>query len=417
MRRKLTKRTIEAVAPGARDLFVWDTELPGFGVKVTPHGARIYVLQYSRAGRDRRVTIGRHGVDVTADEARGEAEILRGLIRTGHDPAAERASARSMPTLAELSAAWLTEYAKPKKKASSIAEDRRLLDKHLLPKLGHLKVSALTRADVERLQRSVSVQKQPRRRSAGGKEMIEQPTPIRANRCLALLSTMLNYAERKGLLPPGANPCRHVERFPERQRERFLSEAEIARLGAVLTEAAQLGEHASVVAALRLLIFTGCRLGEILTLQWDDVDTERGCLRLRDSKSGPRGVTLGAPALEVLAGLSRLDGNPYVLPGARDGGHYVALQKAWRRLRAKAKLDDVRIHDLRHSFASVGAGSGESLLIIGRLLGHSQASTTERYAHLADDPVRAAADRIGARIAAAMRGGKAEVVALPRRAK
>jgi integrase len=247
--------------------------------------------------------------------------------------------------------------------------------------------------------------------------MIEQPTPIRANRCLALLSTMLNYAERKGLLPPGANPCRHVERFPERQRERFLSEAEIARLGAVLTEAAQLGEHASVVAALRLLIFTGCRLGEILTLQWDDVDTERGCLRLRDSKSGPRGVTLGAPALEVLAGLSRLDGNPYVLPGARDGGHYVALQKAWRRLRAKAKLDDVRIHDLRHSFASVGAGSGESLLIIGRLLGHSQASTTERYAHLADDPVRAAADRIGARIAAAMRGGKAEVVALPRRAK
>jgi integrase len=417
MRRKLTKRTVEAVAPGARDLFVWDTELPGFGVKVTPHGGRIYVLQYSRDGRDRRVTIGRHGIDVTVEQARGEAEILRGLIRTGRDPAAERASARAMPTLAELSTAWLTDYAKPKKKASSIVEDRRLLDKHLLPKLGHLKVSTLTRADVERLQRSVSVRKQPRRRSATGKETIEQPTPIRANRCLALLSTMLNFAERKGLLPPGANPCRHVERFPERKRSRFLSEAELARLGAVLAEAERLAEHPSVIAALRLLIFTGCRLGEILTLQWDDVDTERGCLRLRDSKSGPRSVTLGAPALAVLASLPPLEGNPYVLPGARAGGHYVALQKAWRRLRAEAGLEDVRIHDLRHSFASVGAGSGESLLIIGRLLGHSQASTTERYAHLADDPMKAAADRISERIAAAMQGSKAEVVALPRRSK
>ncbi len=236
--------------------------------------------------------------------------------------------------------------------------------------------------------------------------------PIAANRCLALLSKMLNLAEAWGLRPDGSNPTRHVAKYRERKVERFLSNVEFARLGTVLEEAARTGEHASVVAAIRLLILTGARRDEILSLRWEHVDFERGCLRLPDSKTGAKTIPLGAPALELLADLPRLNDNPYVLPGARPGRHYVGLGKAWRRLRAKAELPDVRLHDLRHSYASVGAGQNESLHVIGALLGHRDTASTQRYAHLSDDPMRAAADRISGHLAAAMAGKSGEVVPL-----
>ena len=177
------------------------------------------------------------------------------------------------------------------------------------------------------------------------------------------------------------------------------------------------GETAFVIAAIRLLLFTGARLGEILGLRWNHVDFERACLRLPDSKTGQKVLYLSAPALEVLAGLPRLDGNPHVICGEREGAHLVNLEKPWRRLRARSGLDDVRLHDLRHSFASFGAAGGLSLPMIGKLLGHTQAATTERYAHLAADPIRAANEAIGERIAAVMKGegGRASVVGLDRR--
>lgn len=165
-----------------------------------------------------------------------------------------------------------------------------------------------------------------------------------------------------------------------------------------------------------MLMFTGCRKAEILTLRWDDIDWEHGCLRLADSKTGAKTVVLGAPAIELLHGLPRIDGNPHVFPGTKEHAHLVGLQKIWQRLRNRAELPDVRLHDLRHSFASVGAASGDSLLIIGKLLGHKNAASTQRYAHLGDDPLRSAANRISQQIAAAMSGQReAEVVELPKR--
>ena len=394
MKIKLTKRSVESARPGAHDLFLWDTEVSGFGCKVTPRGRRVFILQYWANGRARRVTLGRYGSDLTADQARTKARRLRGQVADGGDPAADRAEARLMPTLATFAERYLAEHAEVKKKPSSIESDERNLRLHVLPALGRLRVDRITRADVARFHAAM------------------KDKPGAANRCLSLLSKMLGLAEAWGLRSDGSNPCRYVEAYPERKMERYLSDAELARLGDVLAEAAKAGEHPSVVAAIHLLVFTGCRRAEILTLKWAYVDFERGCLDLPDSKTGAKTVPLGAPALELLADLPRVEGNPYVLPGRRPKAHFVAIEKAWQQLRAKAGLRDVRLHDLRHSYAAMGAGLGESLHMIGSLLGHSLPSTTQRYAHLSEDPRRAAADRISGHLAAAMAGKSGEVVPL-----
>jgi integrase len=239
-------------------------------------------------------------------------------------------------------------------------------------------------------------------------------TPFQANRVVALLSKMLSLAERWGLRPDGSNPTRHVERFREKARQRYLSEAELARLGDALAESESMDlDSIEAVAAIRLLLFTGARMGEILTLRWDDVDLERRCLRLPDSKTGAKLIQLNAPALEVLASLKQR--SEWVLPGKDPKKRYVNLAKPWARISQRAELDDVRVHDLRHSFAAVGAGAGGSLLVIGGLLGHKSAATTARYAHLSVDPLRAANEVIGSRIDAALRGTKpADVVPLVR---
>ncbi len=231
-----------------------------------------------------------------------------------------------------------------------------------------------------------------------------------------MLSKFFGWAEKHGLRPDGSNPCRHVEKYREGRRERFLSQAELARLGDALREAEQDKSCSPwVVAAIRLLTLTGARRNEILTLRWEHVSKEHGCLMLPDSKTGRKAVRLNPPALDVLQAIPRLEGNPYVICGEKAGQHLVNLEKPWRRIRAAAKLDDVRLHDLRHSFASVAASGGQSLVVIGKMLGHSQPATTARYAHLADDPVKAASDAVGRHIAAAMDGGRrGEIVDLPR---
>jgi integrase len=236
-----------------------------------------------------------------------------------------------------------------------------------------------------------------------------------ANSTLAMLSKLFGWAEKHGLRPDGSNPCRHVDKYREGRRERFLSQAELASLGDALREAEQDKRCSQwVIAAIRLLIFTGARRNEILTLRWEHVSGEHGCLMLPDSKTGRKAVHLSPPALDVLHTIPRLEGNPYVICGEKPGRHLVNLEKPWRRIRKAAKLDDVRLHDLRHSFASVAASGGQSLVVIGKMLGHSQPATTARYAHLADDPVKAASDAVGRHIAAAMAGGSGEVVDLPK---
>jgi len=386
---KLTKRVVEAVEPEKRDVIVWDTDLPGFGLKVTPAGKRVYFCYYrTRAGQQRRPTIGQHGV-LTAEEARGIAKAMLAEVTQGEDPSQNRQEMRRAPTLAEFSERYLTDHARTKKKPLSVLADERNLSNHILPALGTKKVSDIARADVALFHRALHA------------------TPGAANRCLMLLSKMFNLAELWGLRPDNTNPCRHIEKYAERKIERYLSLEEMARLGSVLSEAeGHNGESVPVIAAIRLLAFTGCRRDEILTLQWEHVDRERLCLRLPDSKTGAKTVHLNAAALEVLESIPKREGNPWVIPGSKAGSHLVNIEKPWRRLREKAGIADVRLHDLRHNFASVGAAAGLGLPILGALLTHKDAATTQRYAHLAADPLKAANEVIGQKMAKAMGGTK-----------
>jgi integrase len=362
---------------------LWDSELKGFGVRVQKGGSKSYVLHYrigtGRGAPLRKLTIGRHGSPWTPETAR-EAKTLLGIIENGADPAADKMARREAPTIAELAERFLAEHADAKRKSSTAAEYKRLLGKIILPAFGKRKVADVTRADVTKLHHA------------------NRAAPYQANRVLAVLSKMFNLAERWGLRPDGSNPCRHVEKFAERKRERMLSPAELARLGDAL--AAHSGSPYAV-AAVKLF----ARLGEVLGLRWEWIDFERGEARLPDSKTGAKTLHLPPPALAVLTELPRLDGNPYVIAGAKPGAALVNLEKPWRAIRRPAGLDDVRLHDLRHAFASVAASSGMGLPIIGKMLGHSQPATTARYAHLASDPVKAAAAAVAGKIAAAMGGG------------
>jgi len=332
----------------------------------------------------RRVTIGVHGSPWTPDEARAEAKRLLGLVAHGKVPAGAKAAAKVAPTVADLAQRFLAEHAEAKRKASTAKEYRRLLDHVVLPALGKKRVADITRQDVARLHHA------------------RRATPTEANRALAVISAMFNIAERWGERPDGSNPCHHVEKYSQRRRERFLSGEELARLGDVLA-----GYDGSpyYAAAIKLLVFTGARLGEILGLRWEWVELDRGEARLPDSKTGAKTLHLPPPALAVLAELPRVEGNPYVIVGGVSGAALVNLEKPWRAIRKAAGLEEVRLHDLRHSFASTAASGGMGLPIIGKMLGHTQAQTTQRYAHLASDPVEAAAATVAGKIAAAMGDG------------
>ena len=401
MRGKITKREVDALRPGANgaEAVLWDSEVKGFGVRVQRGGGKSYILHY-RAGRGRgaplrKLTIGRHGSPWTAETARDEATRLRGLIVGGADPAIDRIARQDAPTVAELGRRFLAEHIGVKRKASTERAYRKLFETLILPALGNRKVADVTRPEVIRLHHAY------------------RATPYQSNRIVALLSSMFNLAERWGLRSDGSNPCRHIEKFKERSRERMLSPNELARLGDVLADAPA---SSYAVAAVKLLVFTGARLGEVLGLRWEWIDFERGAARLPDSKTGAKTLHLPPPALAVLADLPRLEGNPHVIAGQKEGAALVNLEKPWRAIRKAAGLDDVRLHDLRHAFASVAASSGMGLPIIGKLLGHTQAATTQRYAHLADDPVKAAAATVAGKIAAAMEGtSKTDAAVLPLR--
>jgi integrase len=283
---------------------------------------------------------------------------------------------------------YLDEHAKVHKKPSSIAQDEMLLRSYLRPFFGAKKVTDVGRTDVAKWHRTLA------------------HIPYRANRGIALLSKALNLAEVWGWRPDGSNPCRHITKFKEKKRKRYLSQQELARLGEALAKAenGELDRPISTyaVALIRLLVLTGARRGEILNLRWSEVNFERGCLELSDSKTGEKEVFLPPSALQVLHDLPRVGGNPHVIVGARIGAHLVNIKDPWAIIRSTAGLDDVRLHDLRHSFANLGARGGMSLPVIGALLGHRETATTARYADLSDDPLRTAADAIGQEIAEAL---------------
>lgn len=396
----LTKRFIDRLAPADKEQIYWDDKLSGFGLRVMPNGQKTYVLKYrvggGRGAPLRKPTIARHG-EHTPDEARKIAVDWLTRARAGEDPSGERQEKRKEPTVAEFANRYLEQYARAHKKPRSIEEDEGNLTRHILPALGHRKLNDVTRKHITDLHHAMG------------------ETPTTANRVIALLSKMFNLAEAWGLRPDGSNPCRHVQKYRENKRKRYLSESELARIGEALLKVSH-HHNQSAINAIRLLILTGCRYSEILTLTWQEVHFGQRCLHLKDSKTGAKTVPLNAPALALLESIPQLEGNPYVITGAKPGTHLVNLPKTWRLVSKAAGLTDVRLHDLRHTYASMGVAGGFSLPVIGALLGHTQAATTQRYAHLHNDPLQHATDAIGARLWAALQGTQAQdnVVALVR---
>jgi integrase len=383
---KLTKRVIEALEPRACEYFEWDDELPRFGVRVLPSGRKSFVVQYRANRRSRRMNLGTFGI-VTPDAARGKALQALAKVEGGEDPMDERRAREQAITVAELAEKFDLMHIQlnPNVKNSTGREYRHALKRYILPALGKLKVAEVTRAEVSALHQSMA------------------DKPYQANRTLEVVSKMFNLAEEWGHRPDGTNPRKRIKKYPEQKRERFLSAGELRRVGEVLAEMeAERIEMPSAVAAVRLLMLTGCRLNEIMKLQWRDVRLRDGVLHLPDSKTGKKTVQLADAAVAVLKGVARIEGNGWVLPGRVENGRLTDLQPFWQRLRARAGLKDVRIHDLRHTFASVAAAEGKSLLMIGKLLGHTQEQTTRRYAHLSGGTVKAAANDVADVIATSM---------------
>jgi integrase len=415
----LTKRTLDGLAFTAGcDYFVWDTKLKGFGVRVTErtdadgnvHRRKVFVVGYRPQGsrQARRINVGVFG-PMTTEQARDAALRHLSAAAAGIDPLASKRAARAGLTVAELAGTYLHEVDR-RRKPTTACEYRRLFRKHIIPALGSKSVSAVSGSDIRKLHRSLS------------------ETPYVANRVVARLATFFAYAISEGTIPSKENPTEGIEFYPEQGRERFLTKEEFGRLGTALVRAEQVGlppapahrkkpkqranqkhrpKNADVprpanifaIAAIRLLALTGCRENEILSLRWDAVDFERGHLRLADTKTGRSVRPLSRSAAVVLEGLPIVQGNPHVLPGLKPKSHLKGLKRTWYAVRYAAKLEGTRLHDLRHSFASVPAASGESLLVVRSLLGHKNVATTERYAHLGDDPVKQAADRTAESIA------------------
>jgi integrase len=408
--RRISKSTVDSLfCSGRKDRdIVWDDKLKGFGVIVYPTGLKTYVAQYRKDGRSHRVVIGKHG-RLTPDEARKEAKALLGDVEKGANPAFERRTKREAPTLDKVAEGFLA-YTFAKKKTGTARGYDNALRLHILPQLGTKRLTKITHADVESLHASMS-ERRPQ-----------------ANRTLAVLSAVWSWAARHRHVDAASNPTKGVEKYRESARERYLTKDELLRLSDALTAAETTGLPYSVdesnpkakhapkpenrrrkfdrhsVAAIRLLTLTGARLREILDAKWEHVDLERGMIFLPDSKTGRKPIYLSAAAAAILSALPRIDGNPYVIPGEKTGQPRADLKRPWDAICEVAGLDGVRLHDLRHSFASVGAGASLGLPIIGKLLGHSQPSTTQRYAHLDADPMRRAVETIGSTIAAAMAG-------------
>ena len=380
--RALNKRMVDRLSVDGKNAVFWDRDLPGFGVRVYPSGAKVFVVQTYAFGRSKRVTLGRYGPKYFVDHAREDAKQVIARIKAGESPVPVAAAAE--PTVRDLADRYQREYVAMHCKPVTATHYGVMLRKHIVPGLGDLRVGEVERKHIMELQYGLS----------------EMPTV--ANRAVDILVKMFNLAEAWGLRPRGKNPCRFVRRYKvEKHHERFLTHEELFRLAQVL-EVAPAERLASIhsAAAIRLLVLTGCRRNEILGLRWEELDFETGEMRLVDSKTGARVVPMPPPAAEVLAALPRVPGNPWVFPGRKKGTHQRNLNDSWNRVRERAGLDGVRLHDLRHTYASRALALGEGLPMIGKLLGHRKVQTTARYAHLARESVQASTTKVAESIGA-----------------
>jgi integrase len=414
---KITKRTVDAAAPGDKVYVLWDEALKGFGIRVQPSGVKTYFVMYRPDGGGRgaqavRFTIGRHGA-FAPDQAREAAEAALRTVAVGHDPHANKLRERAELTVDQLCDRYMADGTGTKK-PSTLRSDLARINCHIKPLLGGLKVSKVTGADVERFMRDVAKGKTAAKIDGKRKrtDSMSRGGKGTAARTVGFLGGIFSYAVKLKLRSD--NPVHGVERYKDRKSQRFLDADELGQLGLAL-EAHE--RHGQGVNVIRLLALTGARKGEIEGLRWSEIDAAASCLRLADSKTGQKIVPLGAAALAVLLGIDRYGTSPFVFP-ARDvkaGGpdrHFLGTPKIWRAVTAAAGLEGVRLHDLRHTFASLGVGGGHSLPMIGKILGHADVKTTAQYAHLADDPVKQAVDRISSAAAAALTAKSADVIPL-----
>lgn len=382
----ITLSLINALHPGA---IVFDSQVKRFGVR-RQKNAISYFVKMRVNGKQRWFTIGHHGQPDPEGNAwapYSARERAREII--GNPASAEKKPAPPQEAPKVMFGPVADEYLTlhgAKLKPRTLEEQQRIVRLYLKPALGHLEAAAVTRTEAEAAHASWKAK------------------PRAANHALAVLSSMMNWMEEHRYRPRDTNPCRGIQHYPENHRERFLSADELARLGAALNQVAKTGDvDTYAIAAIRLLIFTGARLSEILTLRWSYVDLQRRALLLPDSKTGCKTIPLNSAAIDVLRKIPKLQKNPYVIVGGREGCRLINLQKPWRQVRKLAKLDDVRLHDLRHTFASIGVAAGGSLPIIGRALGHAHATTTQRYAHLTDTPVHQLTQTVGEKLTQALK--------------
>ncbi|WP_237479112.1 site-specific integrase [Lichenibacterium dinghuense] len=433
MASKLTLQTVKNAGPREKRYIVWDAAPKGFGLRVNVDGSKTYILKYAFDGRQMWHTIGKHGSPWTPETARKEALDVLGLVRSGIDPAeAARERRAAGVTVAELcdlyvaaarSGQILTKFDTPKKD-STLDTDEGRIRRHIKPLLGKRRVRDIQAKDIEEFLHAVAAGKTAIDEKTGkhGRAIVKGGKGA-ATRTVGLLGGIFTFAVKKGLRPD--NPVKGVQRFKDNKNLRFLSGPELEQLGGSLDADEKAWDDFAVahkewiasghegpsprlpgaaspmmLAAIKLLLLTGARRSEILKLEWSHVDLEHGYLRLTNAKvqtlAGPivKIIPLGGPAVDVLRAIPKLSGSPYVFPATRGDGSYVGLPKAWARFCARAGLSKTRPHDLRHSFASVGASTGNSLPILGAILGHKDPKTTQQYAHVAHDPAKEAAEKV-----------------------
>jgi integrase len=377
---KLTKTAVDAAPPKEKDYDLRDTIVPGFLMKITPTGRKIFMLAYvAHNGQRRKPAIGRYG-EITVEQARGIAQDWLAEVRRGADPSAERAAIRHAPTVKELFDRFISDYSESRNKPSTVVSNRGFGKRHIVPVLGHLKVPDVTRADIANFMKKMS------------------RTPTGANRVLAATRKMFNMAEVWGMRPDGSNPCRHIPKYPERGKTRLITDTEMRKLFDYLDRADAEGlEHPFILLAIRLQFEFAARMSEVLQLEWAWVDFDNRRVVWPDSKTGGMSKPMSAESLRLFETAPLLENSPFVCPSVFNPKKAMSCHtyyQGWRRILKRAGLPHVGTHGIRHRSATDIANSGISVKVGMALTAHKTVTMFMRYVHTEDDPVRAAAEAV-----------------------